>query len=704
MATNQNVTIPAPRAAGVNPDIPEARGSGMMPDVTGMVLPQARQPERSLIDRMFGSDLSAITDIGSLVGASPAIYAGTQGAIAGAPLGPAGTFVLGTLGTIVGTYAGENLRQVFMGESDTALAIDKATTAGWFEMLGPAATQTLKIAKLAMEKSRIGVKNLTGEEIQAIQELSTLMDNFKSGLKLTPAQMTGSGFFQALENYGAAGFFSGKYYDDLYRDQRDFLVNYFDTQIMKVGDPDARLTGEMFQDAVNQGMRDLRAWAKPRYQQLEDMAGDNPIDISDIVNSAKAQVTKSYRSTTKGGKSTLSAKTLAHLEEMSLKRKDNTFGGLFDTIDDLNATLRELQKPGAGKAADERAVAAITATRDALEKRMEEVAKASNNTEMLELYKTTSGIYKDGMTAFKNSSVDAAVRVDPEFAGQVIAQHGAVTSVEAAFKAVDDIAKYRELRLDQILTMTDKTKQEGELLLLAEELGVQVFNKDKNMLIQELRNAGGEAIKNNLRAGYMESLLQGIFKGQVTDADTARTALTALANIKADPARRRTFEAMLTEDQQNALFKGLEWANKMEKAAVGNYTLMVRGQQSRGARSAYAAFTTSTSGGVGYFDPIIGASLGIAQLVAPGMIARRATNGTWSNALEKKLTGFVTEYNAGRLDLQGLASLYSYLGANALVGERVPPEYGEINIPANVFYESVAAQLRLQAIGAQLPD
>ena len=131
---------------------------------------------------------------------------------------------------------------------------------------------------------------------------------------------------------------------------------------------------------------------------------------------------------------------------------------------------------------------------------------------------------------------------------------------------------------------------------------------------------------------------------------------------------------------------------------------MVRGQQSRGAQSAYGAFTTSTSGGVGYFEPIAGASLGIMQLLAPGFIARRATKGKWSKDVEKRLTGFITEYNAGRLDLQGLASLYVYLGESALPGDRVPPEYGEINIPADVFYKSIAAELRLQAKGVQLPD
>ena len=694
MAT-QNATIPAPRS-GVNPDMPEARGSGMSPDIVGMTLPAPVQPERSLIERMFGSDLSAVTDAGTLTGF------GTGMAI-GAPAGPPGMLIGGTLGAVFGTAAGENLRQLFMGESDVAMVIDKATTAGWWELLGPAASSTLKLAKIGIEKSRLGSK-LNMEESQALQELSGLMEQFKTGLKLTPAQMTGSGFYQALENYGAAGFFSGKYYDDLYSDQRDFLVNYFDTQIAKAGDPNARLTGEMFQGAIQQGMRDLRAWARPRYKQLEEMSGDVPIDIADIVKDAKSQVMVSYRSVGKGGKSTLSPETLKHLENISTKRPSNTFGGIFDTIEDLNSTLRQLENPGMGRASDERAVQAITATRDALEKRLEEAAKASGNDEVLELYQTTSGIYKDGMTAFRNSSVDAAVRVDPEFAGQVIAKNGAVTSVEAAFKAVDDISKYREMRLDQIMTMPDKAKQEGELLLLAEELGIQVFNKDKDALLKELRASGGEAIKNNIRAGYMETLLQGIFKGQVTDADTARGALATLANIKSDPLKRRTFEAMLTKEQQESLMKGLQWAQKMETAAAGNYSLMVRGQQSRGAQSAYGAFTTSTTGGVGYFEPIAGASLGIMQLLAPGFIARRATSGKWSKDVEKRLTGFVTEYNAGRLDLQGLASLYTYLGASALPGDRVPPEYGEIDIPAEVFYNSVAAELRLQAAGAQLPD
>ena len=693
---NPNVTIPAPRSAGVNPDMPAPRGSGLMPDVVGMRVPQAVQPERSLIDRMFGSDLGAVTDVGTLTGFGTGFALGT-------PAGPPGQLIGGTLGAISGTAVGENLRQLFMGESDVAMVIDKATTAGWWELLGPAAASTLKVAKIAIEKARLGTSKLNAEEIQSLQELSGLMEQFKTGLKLTPAQMTGSGFYQALENYGAAGFFSGKYYDDLYRDQRDFLVNYFDTQIAKTGDPTAKLTGEMFQGAIAQGMRDLRAWARPRYTQLEEMSGNMPIDISDIVKGAKDQVVASYRSVEKGGRSTLSPATLSHLEDISTKRKSNTFGGIFDTIESLNSTIRQLENPGTGRASDERAIKAITATRDALEKRLEDAASASGNDEVIDLYRTTSGIYNDGVKVFRNSSIDAAVRVDPEFAGEAIAKNGAVTSVEAAFKAVDDISKYRQMRLDQIKEMP-KDVQEGELLLLADEIGVQVFNKDRDALIKELSEAGGETIKNNIRAGYMESLLQGIFKGQVTDVDTARSALATLAKIKSDPLKKRTFEAMLTEKQQTDLLKGLEWAQQMETAAAGNYSLMVRGMQSRGAQSAYGAFTTSTSGGVGYFDPIVGASLGIMQLLAPGMIARRATNGTWSKAVEKRLTGIVTEYNAGRLDLQGLAGLYLYLGENALPGERVPPEYGEIDIPADVFYKSVAAELRLQAIGAQLPD
>lgn len=665
---------------------------------------QVPQQTRSIVDRMFGEDLSALTDLGAGSGFI------TGAAVGGSIAGPPGAIIGGTLGTVVGTGIGEDIRQLITGEYDFGMVLDKMAIAGYWEMLGPVAGKLYKGGRAALDSIRAGIKP-SAEDMAMLREL----DNFLRplGAALTPGQLTGGGLYQGLENFAAAGFFTGKNFKELYKRQSDFLVNYFETEIAKMGKflPEGgkvtKLNGEIFQEGINQGVRDLRAWAGPRYAEVDKLATGVSVDLSSVVNSAKAQIQRGLRSSAVDkngnpiGKSTL-GQSESVFKFLASRNTDNTFAGVFDTIQYLNRELRRAKSPGAGAAVDDEHVKYLSESIDQLHKVLDDAAETSGNKALIDLYNNTSTVYREGMASLADDAIAAAVKVDPEYAGEAIAKMGNVTAVEKAFEAADEIQKIRTMRLDQIRGLDDSAQLEA-LRRMAKDTKLEGWETmEPNQLFEALESVNSDGLKNAIKIGFADTIFMPLMKGKYVEKDTAQQALSTLANLQTDDKMRRTFQALFSPEEQAKFMQGLKWADRMEQAAAGNYSLMVRGQQSRGARD-----IIQNLGGFALFqaDQMLASATGFIALTSPPFLARLATNGKLTEKLLKEMEKPLKKFSNGTLTLFDASAVFTLLASNALETDKVHPAFHSMVDPetnARQFYEEQAADMRLQAIGFQL--
>jgi len=658
----------------------------------------AERGNLSLVQQILGEDLAAVTDIGTGGGT-------LAGMAAGAPFGPAGILIGGVAGAVGGTYFFDQIRQLFTGEQDFMESLDKSVNAGMWEMAGPILGNAGRVGKGALEKIRANIP-INAEELTAVKQLQEALK--RAGITLTPAQLTGSSFYQTLENYGAAGFFGQGRFEKLYEKQREFLDTTFRQLIDSTGRANRKLNGEMFQQTINQGLNDLRAWAAPRYAQVDELAGGLKIDLSEIVDEAADTVRQGYRSAAKdkNGKPT-GVSTHGKAEEiyqfMASREKSNTFAGIFDSVKLLNRKLRAAQNPGAGKAVDEDYVRAITESLDTLHTAMDEAAESTGNKALMELYQTTSKVYKDGSNNFLQEGIAAAARVDPEFAGKQLFKQGAETMAQRAFSAIDEAVKVRKLRLQAIKELPEE-QQKGALEFMGRDIFGENFKagtKSADELLEEFNNIDPEIIKNNLRAGYLQEMFSPVLRAGSRDGDTAKAALDALSKIKDNPADKATFEAIFTKRQQADIYRSLKWAEKMEKGAAGNFSLMVRGGQTRGAQNIFGGLASL---GAFTYNEALGIAVGIGTLFSPPLIARFATRGEWTDDLIKQLENLHSKYNKGTFNHGDAAALFSILGNNSSPTDQLPADLGDVQTPADSYYKKQAAEMRLRQAGMQLPD
>lgn len=613
---------------------------------------------KPLTTRLPQNIVSSLPDIGETGGEMAGMLEGMRRGMQ-LPGGPAakvfGTAAGGTLGAMWGSATGETLRQLFQGESDPLKVIDKALESGLFSSAGELVS-LLGFAGRGIEKLR-GRQNLTAEEISSLDELQKSLQSI--GITLTPAQLTNSGFQQTLEKVALSGFGGEAKFKALYDAQEGFIRDELQRLVKLSGNPDRKLTGQMYQEAMEKAEDDLIKWAEPKYKHLDSVARDVRLSMQSTEQTLRNAKKKAMVDRRPGSPSRLDSEVEQMYDYVLGNTRNLSFESLFDTISYLT---REQRKVNAR--IDNRNPTLEKAYRDTIESLLGDARKAveaSGDDTVMKLYDEVTGVYRESMKTLNNNSIKGLVSVDPEFVGETIYQTGNVSTVEAAFKAVDEAAEL--------------AKKNGE-----------TFNADE--------------IKNNIRAGYLRKLF---VKADVNETST-ESAARLLRQLEADDAMGDTLKAVLTPQQVAQVKRVLGWANTLEKQSAGNFSLIVRGRQS-GALNQAVNEVGSAGAGTG-FSPFILASA--ATLVAsPLFLASRAISGKATNKNLAQLKDFVTRYDAGKLDAADVSSFFMLLANDASESDYIPPELKVPNLsPKETFeYHALKAQRaqRGQEIEAQQP-
>lgn len=613
---------------------------------------------RPLTTRLPQNIVSSLPDIGESGGEMAGMLEGMRRGMA-LPGGPAskvfGTAVGGTLGAMWGSATGETLRQLFQGESDPLKVIDKALESGLFSSAGELVS-LFGFAGRGIEKLR-GKQNLTAEEISSLDELQKGLQSL--GISLTPAQLTNSGFQQTLEKVALSGFGGEAKFKALYDAQESFIRDELQRLVKLSGNPDRKLTGEMYQAAMEKAEDDLIKWAEPKYKHLDSVARDVRLSMQSTEQRLRNAKKKAMVDRRPGAPSRLDSEVEQMYDYVLGNTRNLSFESLFDTISYLT---REQRKVNAR--IDNRNPTLEKAYRDTIESLLGDARKAveaSGDDTVMKLYDEVTDVYRESLKTLNAKSIKGLVNVDPEFVGEEIYRTGSVSSVEAAFKAVDEAAEL--------------AKKNNE-----------TFNADE--------------IKNNIRAGYLRKLF---VKADVNETST-ETAARLLRQLEADDTMGDTFKAVLTPQQVAQVKRVLGWANTLEKQSAGNFSLIVRGRQS-GALNQAVNEVGSAGAGTG-FSPFILASA--ATLVAsPLFLASRAISGKATNKNLAQLKDFVTRYDAGKLDAADVSSFFMLLANDASESDYIPPELKVPNLsPKETFeYHALQAQRaqRGQQIEAQQP-
>lgn len=582
--------------------------------------------------------VSSLPDIGESSGELAGMV---EGARRGAQLpgGPAvkvaGTAIGGTIGAMLGTGAGETLRQLFQGESDPAKVINKVLESGLFSSAGEVVS-LFGFAGRGIEKLR-SKENLTADEISSLSELQQGLQSL--GISLTPAQLTNSGFQQTLEKVAISGFGGEAKFAQLYEAQENFIKDELKRLVKQTGNPDRKLTGEMFQSAIEKAEDDLIKWAQPKYTNLDKVARDVRLSMQPTETKLRNAKKKAKVDRRPGSPSRLDSEVETMYDYVLGNTRNLSFESLFDTVSYLTREQRKV-----ANRVDNRNPTLEKAYRDTIESLLDDarasVAKSGDDT-VMRLYDEVTPVYRESLKTLNDKAIRGIVIDQPEFVGETIYRNGNISTVESAFKAVDEAAV--------------NAKRVGEKF-------------------------DAEEVKNNIRAGYLRKLF---VKAQVDDTST-ETASRLLKQLENDPEMADTFNAVLPPKMRNEVKRVLGWAQKLEKQSAGNFSLIVRGRQS-GALNQAVNEVGNAGAGSG-FSPFLLASA--ASLVAsPLFLANRAINGKVTNKNLSQLRDFITKYDQNKLDAGDISSFFLLLANDASESDYIPPELKVPNLSAKETFE-----------------
>tara|TARA_R110001632_G_scaffold168945_2_gene287797 strand:+ start:1719 stop:3749 length:2031 start_codon:yes stop_codon:yes gene_type:complete len=551
----------------------------------------------------------------------------------------------GVVGAFLGTGFGENLRQLFSNESDPLKVIDKAIESGMFASAGEIFT-AFSLAKQGITKIRSGKATgevgdgVTNEELNAISELQAGLESV--GITLTPAQLTNSTLQQTLEKVAISGFGGANKFEALYTAQENFIKDTLDKSIKQIGNPDRKLTGEMFQDALEKAEDDLIKWAQPKYAALDKKARNVNLSIQSTEQTLKNIKAKNRLHRRKGTSSRLDPEIETMYNDVLGNTRNMSFESLFSTISKLKKEQRRVSGRIENKNPD-----LEKAYRDTIESLLNDAEKAvakSGDSTVMDLYKEVTDVYGESLRTLYDSALTSVVSKQPEFVGEQLFKNGNVSSVEAAFKALDEAAK--------------NAKRVGE-------------------------DFDVEEIKNSIRAGYLKKLF---VKTQVDDTST-ETAARLLKQIKEDPNYKDTFNAVLSPKMQGQVLRVLAWSDKLQSQSAGNFSLIVRGRQSGAFNQAISEVGGAGAGGG--FKPLILATA--ASLVAsPLFLANRAVNGKITGKKLAEMKNFAIQYDRGELTPANIISFFTLLANDSSEEENLPPEF---KIPGLNSKESIELHL-----------
>lgn len=553
------------------------------------VLINPNQPAPTVLQQLKQGFVETLPEMGGMIGGTIGAL-GTRsptGARTGAALGSAA--VRSMIGAGAGGATGEAVQQAITGRPSlfgvAQSGVEQATYDAAGNLIFSAGGKAYRVTKDFI-KSKLGSE--TAQIDNALFQADRLLKQ-EGGFGLTPYQATGGQFEGIMESLSRGSFTAKPIMakadvatDKAIQSAKGKILDDITTNVY-----DSVATGNAFVDSIKAGDKALGDAVRPYYTELGRI-NTIPVDIRPLQNQALSILNRAERA----GGLTLSSNEKAFLTRIAEAGDKVDFGIAHDILSNFKTTARDLKNAAEP---DSKLSAQYNSFISQLEKQMD--AAGSNlkgsaisfegrlaedtTTTLADQYKFYSKLYRESINDLYTDTTAKLLNKDPEFVGKTIYQSGNVTAFEETKKALG-----RAKQLNPDLNVNDTL--------------------------------------NSIRRGYVENLLKN--EGTLDKLGS---------KIESDEAVRRTFNTILTKEQQTNVMKLLKAAELSSIRPDQTAPLFFAAQQAQAATGiigAGALIFDSEAQKAAANSPFATIATAGAVFLGPRFIAKAITNPEATNA------------------------------------------------------------------------
>lgn len=535
--------------------------------------------------------IESLPALGGMLGGAIGLL-GTKtpaGVEAGGLLGSAA--VRGTIGAGLGGATGEAARQAITNTPDFLKVVETGVEQATYDALGNLVFSAGgKLFNVGRDRLMgiFGNKVPTDPNIAATLAADRLLKE-SGGFGLTPFQSTG-GTLEGITESLARGSFTGKPVMMAAEKQTEKAIQTAKGRVLDditTKAYDSVATGQAFADSIAAGDKALSNTVSPYYQTLSQLKGTK-VDLVPLQNQANQLLNTAERA----GGLNISAGEQAFLNQISNAPETIDFAVAHEILSNFKTKARDLKK---STEPDSKLSAQLNSFVKNLEGQMDKAGNklqgsainfegrlAEDTSKTLsEQYKFYSNLYRTSINDLYTDTTAKLLAKDPEYVGKNIFASGNVT----AFK-----------EMQQSLS---RAKQ---------------LNKDLDI----------DSTVAGVRRGYVENLLKS--EGSLANLGS---------KIESDEAVRRTFETVLTKDQQTNVMKLLKAAELSSVKPPAEAPLFLAAQQAQAATGLIglgAVILNPDAQKVASENPGWTAATAGTILFGPRFLAKSITNPSATNA------------------------------------------------------------------------
>ena len=508
------------------------------------------------------------------------------------------------LSALIGTVSGESARQILAeekisGKEMVKRGLQNAVLDFSGNLVFSTGGKIYKVTKDTLKNyGYINVTPFTDRErlLQLAQEVVQ-----KTGGTLSKFQVNEGAISGIIESIGRFGYSGKNTFEQNDKVVQDAINQFRDSTLKDVSKLNLsdKNFGLNFKRYIEQAGDNLSKIVSPFYKTLDQTSEGITVNVSKIKKENAKRIKNALERSSEGDKMIgVSGKLKNLYNDLSDLSDTLSFNSAHELRSDLNGQLNEIKQEFKGTKAE----AYLTQVIKNLNTQMDEAAKnvkvKLKNPNIYEDYIHHSNLYKKAMNNLYGDVLKGALKQNPEKVGEEIYKTGNVTSIEQAFKAIE------------------------ESMQLAEKAGVNI------------NVAQGEAIKNQLKKGYMRSLVKS--SGVEFDVKTVNKLKEDIV-AKKDPRAVRTFEAMFSEQERKQIKNLVQVAEvATKKPGVATLSLFLAGKQAGALNALLTAVPGAVAGGyLTGFDAFWSSIAAAGTLMTPKVFAKISLNSDAVNKIIK---------------------------------------------------------------------
>ena len=508
---------------------------GGNPNYVSVLDPNFREPT---LGQQFGKAVvETLPELGGMVGGTVGLLTGRNPMAVRSGVLAGQAAIRGTIGAGLGGATGEAAQQAILNEPSFMNVAKAGVEQATYDALG---NLVFNVGGRLVNVARNQLQGLFGNAIPADPNVAATLAADRllkesGGFGLTPFQSTG-GTMSGISESIARGSFTGKPVMTAAEKQTDKAIQVAKSRVLDditTQVYDSVATGQSFADSIKAGDAALKETVRPYYRTLTQIS-TVPVDLVPLQNQANQILNRAE----KAGGLTISAGERNLLAQISEAPEKVDFGVAHEILSSFKTKLRDLQK---ASEPDTALVAQTKSFVSNLEKQMDaagsklkgsainfegRLAEDTSKT-LSEQYKFYSSLYRNSIQDLYTDTTAKLLTKDPEFVGKNIFASGNVT----AFK-----------EMQQSLSRAKKLNKELDV----------------------------DSTINSVRRGYVENLLK------------SENSLSTLGQkIDSDETVRRTFESVLTKEQQGNVKRLLKAAELSAVKPTADAPLFFAAQQAQ---------------------------------------------------------------------------------------------------------------------------